>query len=88
MSHIFWVTFKLAFVPILIGVAFGMAASAIGMLFGQLLVFLWMRYRRSDATPAYERLPADEKAEVPPPYEDVPTIHVHFSDEKEIEDAA
>ena len=37
------------FIPILIGIAFGMAASAIGMLVGQAVVFLWMRYRHNDA---------------------------------------
>lgn len=32
--------------PILVGVAAGMAASALGMLFGRLIVFFWIRYRR------------------------------------------
>ena len=86
MAHVFWITFKVAFVPILIGVAFGMAASAIGMLVGQAVVFLWLRYRRNDAGPAYVALPVDVKEEVPPPYEDIPTIRI--VDEKEGEDKA
>lgn len=80
-AHIMRTTVKIAFVPILIGVAFGMAASAIGMLIGQLVVFVWMRYRRNDG-PAYEPLDSDEK-EVPPPYEDVPIPEA--LNEKEIE---
>ena len=82
MAHVMWATVKLAFVPILIGVAFGMAASAIGMLVGQLVVFLWMRYRKTDAQGVYEPLEGDEK-EVPPPYEDVPAAEAVT--EKEVE---
>lgn len=74
MRHIFWITLKVAVIPILIGVVFGVAASAIGMLVGQTIVFLWMKYRKSDDAPAYERLSADEKEEVPPPYEDSPNV--------------
>lgn len=80
-ARIMWTTVKIAFVPILIGVAFGMAASAIGMLIGQFVVFIWMRYRRNDRF-AYEPLDSDEK-EVPPPYEDVPGAEA--LNEKEIE---
>lgn len=32
--------------PILVGVAAGMAASALGMLLGRVIVFFWIRYRR------------------------------------------
>ena len=85
MGHIFWITFKVAFVPILIGVAFGMAASAIGMLVGQIVVFLWMRYRRNDACPVYMALPVDIKEEVPPPYEDLPAPEAEALSEKEME---
>jgi len=85
MRHIMWRTVKVAFVPILIGIAFGMAASAIGMLVGQMVVFLWMRYRRTDNVVVYERIETDEK-EVPPPYEDVPSNEAVT--EKEVESKA
>lgn len=63
-------TFKVVFVPILIGVAFGMAASALGMLVGQAVVFLWMKFRRTPEA-AYEPLDTDEK-DAPPAYQDLP----------------
>ncbi len=85
MAHIMWATVKIAFIPILIGIAFGMAASAIGMLVGQAVVFLWMRYRHNDEAPAYEELPTDEKEEVPPPYEDLPTAVQEAINEKDVE---
>lgn len=41
-------------------------ASAVGLLIGQLVVFLWMRYRRSSTSElAYERLGSDEKEGLP-----------------------
>ena len=85
MAHILWVTVKIAFIPILIGIAFGMAASAIGMLVGQAVVFLWMRYRHNDEAPAYEELPTDVKEEVPPPYEDLPAAVQEAINEKDVE---
>ncbi|KAF6239647.1 hypothetical protein HO173_002193 [Letharia columbiana] len=70
MAMILRTTFKIVFVPILIGVAFGMAASAIGMLVGQVIVFLWMKYRGTSREAAYEPLDTDEK-EAPPAYQDI-----------------
>ncbi|KAL9124123.1 MAG: hypothetical protein Q9175_008258 [Cornicularia normoerica] len=70
MAMVLRTTFKVVFVPILIGVAFGMAASAIGMLVGQAVVFLWMKYRSTFREAAYESLDTDEK-EAPPAYQDV-----------------
>ena len=81
MGHIMWATVRLAFVPVLIGVAFGMAASAIGMLVGQLVVFLWMRYRKDERI-VYEPVYADEKNGLPA-YEDVPAAEAVT--EKEVE---
>jgi hypothetical protein len=66
--------------PAILGILAGLTASAIGMLFGQAIVFLWMRYRRtttrSDST--LEQGTASEKAvlmeedlnEELPPYAD------------------
>jgi len=73
---------RVVIVPILIGVAFGMAASAIGMLVGQAIVFLWMKFRRSPENGAYERLEVDEK-EAPPAYQDVQGAEA--MSEKEVE---
>lgn len=86
--HVMWVAFKIALIPILIGIAFGMTASAIGMLVGQLVVLLWMRHRRQAEAPVYERLDLDFKEEIPPPYEDAPSTNVEVVNEKEVEDKA
>ena len=63
-------TFKIVLVPILIGIAFGMAASAIGMLVGQAVVFLWMKFRGTARKAAYQPLDADDK-DAPPAYQDI-----------------
>ena len=55
--------------PVLVGVVVGMTASAIGMLVGQLVVFLWMKYRRSGRQGAYEAVQSDDKEGLPA-YED------------------
>lgn len=77
-------TFKVVFVPILIGVAFGMAASAIGMLVGQTIVFLWMKFKRTPKTGAYERIETDEK-DAPPAYQDVQVTESEAVSEKDVE---
>ena len=84
VGHIMWSTVKVAFVPILIGIAFGMAASAIGMLVGQVLIFLWMKYRKTEQV-IYIPVETDEKLGLPA-YEDVPSQEV--LDEKEGEQNA
>ena len=81
MSLVMATAVKVVFVPILIGVAFGMAASAIGMLAGQAIVFLWMKFRRAPENGAYECVETDEK-EAPPAYQDV---QVEAINEKEID---
>ncbi|KAK0513136.1 hypothetical protein JMJ35_004122 [Cladonia borealis] len=80
-------TVKVVFVPILIGVAFGMAASAVGMLVGQVIVFLWMRFRGNKREAAYQRLETEEKDE-PPAYQDVAAQSVEVLSEKEVEGKA
>ncbi len=60
-----------------------MAASAIGMLVGQAVVFLWMKYRGTSRKGAYEPLDTDEK-EAPPAYQDVDQATETFN-EKEVD---
>ena len=63
--------FSFVILPILVGIVFGIAASAIGMLVGQVVVALWLRYRaRSSSAVLYQRLEADEKEGLPK-YEDL-----------------
>ena len=82
MARMLKTTVKVVFIPILIGVAFGMAASAVGMLVGQMVVYLWMKFRGTKREAAYERLDTDEK-DAPPAYQDVQGVEVMT--EKEVE---
>lgn len=84
MAKVLRTTVKVVFVPILIGVAFGMAASAIGMIVGQAIVFLWMKFKRTPETGAYERVETDEKG-APPAYQDVQVVEAEAVSEKEVE---
>lgn len=84
MAMVLATTVKVVFVPILIGVAFGMAASAVGMLVGQAIVFLWMRFRGNKRETMYQRLDTEEKDE-PPAYHDVAAQAVEGLSEKEVE---
>ncbi|KAL8681211.1 MAG: hypothetical protein Q9186_002669 [Xanthomendoza sp. 1 TL-2023] len=61
--------FSFVLLPIIVGVVFGIAASAIGMLVGQLVVAVWLRLRPS-RTVAYERVDTEEKEGLPK-YEDL-----------------
>ncbi|KAI4170506.1 MAG: hypothetical protein LQ343_004883 [Gyalolechia ehrenbergii] len=63
--------FSFVVLPILVGIVFGIAASAIGMLVGQVIVTIWLRLRRnSNQTVAYERVETEEKEGLPK-YEDL-----------------
>lgn len=84
MAMVLATTVKVVFVPILIGVAFGMAASAVGMLVGQMIVFLWMKFRGNKREARYQPLETEEKDE-PPAYHDVAAQSVEVSSEKEVE---
>lgn len=75
---------RFVIVPAVLGIFAGLTASAIGMLVGQAVVFLWMRYRRGSqparSTSSLEQGDMSEKAvllveeEIPneelPPYTD------------------
>lgn len=74
-------SFKQVALPIFIGIAAGMAASAVGLVIGQLAVMLWMRYRRAKQG-AYIVVEQTEEAGLPN-YEDLPVIEEEdVSDEK------
>ena len=49
--------FRFIVMPAALGILAGLAASALGMLIGQVVVFFWLRYRRS-ATPKQSTTPA------------------------------
>ena len=87
MAMVLATTVKVVFVPILIGVAFGMAASAVGMLVGQAIVFVWMKFRGNKREARYQRLESEEKDE-PPAYHDVAAEGVEVLSEKEVETKA
>ncbi|KAE8348785.1 hypothetical protein BDV28DRAFT_77771 [Aspergillus coremiiformis] len=65
-------------IPAALGVLAGLAASAVGMLIGQVVVFLWQRYRRSDRQESLEQGTTSEKQglmtettdDLPPAYSD------------------
>lgn len=77
--------FRHVILPILIGVAAGMAASAVGMLVGQIIVLIWMRYRRNGKG-SYEKVEQVEEARVSedglPKYEELEGTEIEVVDEK------
>ncbi|KAI4240161.1 MAG: hypothetical protein L6R40_005294 [Gallowayella cf. fulva] len=63
--------FSFVLLPVIVGVVFGIAASAIGMLVGQLIVAVWVRLRREPSRAfAYEPVETEEKEGLPK-YEDL-----------------
>jgi len=76
--------FRHVVLPMLVGIAAGMAACAVGMLIGQVGVFLYMRFRGRNAV-QYERVEVDDSVEKEglPRYEDVEAGEVTVVDEKE-----
>ena len=81
MGHVMLSTLKIAFMPIFIGIAFGMAASAIGMLVGQALVCLWAKYRKTEQV-VYLPVDVDEKSGLPA-YEDLAPEEVPLAKDEE-----
>jgi len=73
-------SFKHVALPIFIGIAAGMAASAVGLVIGQLAVMMWMRYKRAKQG-AYVAVDQVEEAGLPS-YEDVPVVEEDAEDEK------
>ena len=69
-------------IPILFGIAAGATASALGLLVGQVVVFIWLRYRGSRKG-AYQRVEEGEEdveealdKEGLPKYEEIQTVIV------------
>ncbi|KAL1871492.1 hypothetical protein Plec18167_007052 [Paecilomyces lecythidis] len=73
--------FRFILVPAVLGVLAGLVASALGMLVGQVVVFLWLRYRRSTTDRSVsaveegddmekEALIAEPTDDLPPEYDD------------------
>lgn len=67
--------FSLILFPILVGIAFGVTASAVGMFVGQLVVLLWMKFRRTGGEVTYVRVETDDKEKLPL-YEDIEGLEV------------
>ncbi len=84
--------------PILVGVATGMAASALGMLLGRVIVFFWIRYRRGGQRRASAVIQysdeaivdgekdglMDEQMEHPPVYEELEGAAIKVQAQKEV----
>ena len=69
-------------VPVLFGIAAGATASALGLLVGQVIVFIWLRYR-GGRKGAYQHVEEGEEVDVVmlekeglPKYEDIETATV------------
>lgn len=89
-------TFKILVIPVTLGILGGLAASAIGMILGQLIVFLWFRYGRRGRRGPYALVQQAEEGdddvkevvivtgeeELPPNYEELGDKVVK-ADEKE-----
>ncbi|KAI4166287.1 MAG: hypothetical protein LQ342_000177 [Letrouitia transgressa] len=69
--------------PILLGVVFGLAASAIGMLVGHIVVLVWLKLRRGKTSSqvAYHKVETEEKEPLPK-YEDLDDITEAMPQEK------
>ncbi|KAL9609878.1 MAG: hypothetical protein Q9167_005396 [Letrouitia subvulpina] len=69
--------------PILFGVIFGLAASAVGMLVGHVVVLVWLKLRRGKKSTqvAYHKVETEEKEPLPK-YEDLDDITEDMPQEK------
>ena len=84
--------FTFVLLPVMIGVAVGITASAVGMLIGQAVVFLWLKFRRSGSTHqgVYEAVAGDDKEGDLPAYdaEGLPAYTDVEDEKKQVEDQA
>ena len=84
--------FTFVLLPVMIGVAVGITASAVGMLLGQAVVFLWLKFRRSGSTHqgVYEVVGSEDKEDGLPAYdaEGLPAYTDVEGEKKQVEDQA
>jgi hypothetical protein len=90
-GHILHQTLRFFIIPALLGVIGGLVASAVGMLVGQSLVYLWFRFhrrgQRGNVRIVEVAVTEDEKdalvdtEELPPQYEDVEAVTMEDSKE-------
>ena len=84
--------FTFVLLPVMIGVAVGITASAVGMLIGQAVVFLWLKFRRSGSNHqgVYEVVESEDKEEGLPAYdaEGLPAYTDMEDEKKQVEDQA
>ena len=84
--------FTFVLLPVMIGVAVGITASAVGMLLGQAVVFLWLKFRRSGSTHqgVYEVVASEDKEDGLPAYdaEGLPAYTDVEGEKKQVEDQA
>ena len=90
-GHILRQTLRFFIIPALLGVIGGLMASAVGMLVGQALVYLWFRFHRGGqrgniriievAVSEDERDALVEAKDLPPKYEDVEDVIVEDTKE-------
>ena len=90
-GHILRQTLRFFIIPALLGVIGGLMASAVGMLVGQALVYLWFRVHRGGqrgnirivevAVTDDEKDALVESGELPPQYEDVEAVIVEDTKE-------
>jgi len=69
--------------PVFIGIAAGMAASAVGMVIGQLVIMLWARYRRASGRGTYAAVEQTEEQGLPK-YDDVVEGEEEVNEKKEL----
>ena len=92
LQHAITRIFRFIVIPAVLGVLAGLAASALGMLVGQVVIFFWLRYRRSNAkqTTSVEQgtvsekqgLMVDSSDELPTGYTDDDSEETCVSEEK------
>ncbi|PYH41766.1 uncharacterized protein BP01DRAFT_418502 [Aspergillus saccharolyticus JOP 1030-1] len=82
LAHTLHRVVRFIVVPAILGVLAGLAASALGMLVGQIVVFMWQRYRRSTPRESVEQgtvfekqgLMTEASEELPPAYSDEESV--------------
>ena len=92
LQHAITRIFRFIVIPAVLGVLAGLAASALGMLVGQVVIFFWLRYRRSNAkqTTSVEQgtvsekqgLMVDSSDEIPAQYTDDDSEETYVSEDK------